>query len=408
MDNIRIKMVAADIINAAFRTWGDDMYMKTSLSTLAASLGITKPALYRYFKDKDELLGSMLDCYIQAHTKATAEVLPKLESMSFRDGFAAYAKSMFNFYSKNRGYFYFAARFLLERKHPFHERILSVVVAEAAAFTKVLHAQTELTEKQIELVLTTGYTHLLFWCELLVGKNKIQFPGGIASGMQAMTDSLFDGFFTGIEPSDFHPGKIESAIDLDESELPKSDPRIEAIMEVIAREGFHKASISKIAQALNISKSSLYSLFKDKREMLAKVMRSYREMLNATGTAKLACLDMPFDRFYGYFYFVLLSFVKDEKKAKFLNWLRFQNIQPHEGKAGFNFEAHQAVRDVFAASMVNHRGLDARYLDGCFRVQLVRAVLEKMDRKEDLKDVFSDFREIFSYLTFGLEKTLGI
>lgn len=400
-------MTNAEIIAAAFKTWGDDMYMHTSLSSLAAALGITKPALYRYFRDKDQIMEAMLACYIEAHEKATRDLLPRLSVTDFREGFSDYAGALFALYGRNRGYFYFAAKFLLEHEHPFHVRLLSVIQREAAVFAENLAARQGLDDKRIDLVLTTAYTHMLFWCELVTGKNKVQFTGGSTEGLKAMTASLFDGFFPGIDPGSFSPAAVESRLDIDETDLPKTDERLEAIMQVIAREGFHNASISKIAGELNISKSSLYSLFKDKQEMLSKVLCGYRDLLFRSGKEKLDRLDNPFDRFYGYFFLILLYLVKDEKKAKFLNWLRFQNIHPRERKAGFHFAPHPAVEAVFSGSLVTSHGLDPTYLEGCFKVQLVRGVMQTINTNKNLTEHIKDFREVFACLAFGLTRMTG-
>ena len=44
-----------DIISAAFRAWGREGYRKMSLTDVASELGVTKPALYRHFGDKERL-----------------------------------------------------------------------------------------------------------------------------------------------------------------------------------------------------------------------------------------------------------------------------------------------------------------------------------------------------------------
>jgi len=50
-----------DILKTAFEVWGAHLYQNTSLSLLARTLGITKPALYRHFRNKKLLLEAMAD-----------------------------------------------------------------------------------------------------------------------------------------------------------------------------------------------------------------------------------------------------------------------------------------------------------------------------------------------------------
>jgi AcrR family transcriptional regulator len=55
----RVKDTQGAILKAAFFVWGSTFYQKSSLSDLAAALGVTKPALYRHFKNKDVLMEAM-------------------------------------------------------------------------------------------------------------------------------------------------------------------------------------------------------------------------------------------------------------------------------------------------------------------------------------------------------------
>jgi AcrR family transcriptional regulator len=56
-------MTREDIITAAFRVWGRELYQSTSLTQLAVELGVTKPALYRHFPHKQALLDGMYEWF---------------------------------------------------------------------------------------------------------------------------------------------------------------------------------------------------------------------------------------------------------------------------------------------------------------------------------------------------------
>ena len=47
------------IVDTALKEWGATHLNVTSLSVLAEELGITKPALYRYFRNKEELVAAV-------------------------------------------------------------------------------------------------------------------------------------------------------------------------------------------------------------------------------------------------------------------------------------------------------------------------------------------------------------
>jgi AcrR family transcriptional regulator len=71
-------MTQDDIIRAAFTVWGEDLYRTTDLSKLAATLGVTKAALYRHFPGKTSLLKAM---EIRFCTDYTAWFKPLIEEM---------------------------------------------------------------------------------------------------------------------------------------------------------------------------------------------------------------------------------------------------------------------------------------------------------------------------------------
>ena len=52
-------MTKTEIIEAAYRVWGRELYLNTSLSDVASELGVCKPALYRHFINKHALLEAM-------------------------------------------------------------------------------------------------------------------------------------------------------------------------------------------------------------------------------------------------------------------------------------------------------------------------------------------------------------
>jgi AcrR family transcriptional regulator len=56
-------MTNDDIIKAAFKVWGRDLYRTTSLAEIAQELGVSKPALYRHFNDKNALLDAMYTAF---------------------------------------------------------------------------------------------------------------------------------------------------------------------------------------------------------------------------------------------------------------------------------------------------------------------------------------------------------
>src|SRR5215468_2446200 len=54
-----------EIIDAATRLFSQRGFVETGIDDIGAAVGVTGPAVYRYFASKEELLGAVLDRAVQ-------------------------------------------------------------------------------------------------------------------------------------------------------------------------------------------------------------------------------------------------------------------------------------------------------------------------------------------------------
>ena len=101
------------IIDTAFKVWGDNFFYSTSLSSLADALGMTKPALYRYFKNKDAILLAMKDDLIDKYQG----LLKKSGAGGDLDALlVAYTENAVRFFAGNYYYYRFFVLKLINMK----------------------------------------------------------------------------------------------------------------------------------------------------------------------------------------------------------------------------------------------------------------------------------------------------
>ncbi len=87
------------IIRTAFAEWGKFFFRNTSLSVIIKKLRITKPALYRYFKNKKELINSMkLKILDKFYERIDSFIIESTEDYSI--------DSVYLFINKIFGYFF--------------------------------------------------------------------------------------------------------------------------------------------------------------------------------------------------------------------------------------------------------------------------------------------------------------
>lgn len=149
----------------------------------------------------------------------------------------------------------------------------------------------------------------------------------------------------------------------------------EAALEVFAKHGYHKASISQIAKEANISKGLLYNYFKNKEELLLYVMadgieyllRSYQvqsedqasDELRKMITTSFDMMDEDHNHWRLYFSTMMQSEVQQLVMAKLMETLMpvFENLARIFGEMGFKEPLNEAR--IFGAML---DGLGMNYL----------------------------------------------
>jgi len=71
------QLVRTRVLESAHRVFSEKGYREATMDEIAEGLGLSKPALYRYYQSKEELFREILELFIQATAKALRE--------SFRD-----------------------------------------------------------------------------------------------------------------------------------------------------------------------------------------------------------------------------------------------------------------------------------------------------------------------------------
>ncbi|MDR3336710.1 MAG: TetR/AcrR family transcriptional regulator, partial [Treponema sp.] len=102
-------MTKQDIITAAFRVWGRELYQTMSLTQIAGELGVTKPALYRHFNNKQALLDAMYGYFFDDHAVCLKSDYEKaLLAESPLEGHLIMARAIMRYYCKNMDTFIFS------------------------------------------------------------------------------------------------------------------------------------------------------------------------------------------------------------------------------------------------------------------------------------------------------------
>ena len=258
------------IIDTAFECWQAGMFSTTSLAPLARALGVTKAAIYRHFDDKESLVNAMEASFSAAYRANLDTHRSNLEQSDLEEGVRLWITGLIDLFRRNPGFLrYFISRIYHRRLET--SRPLFRTLEEEAALLRKLFARRGYDEKASREIVKYLYTHLCGW-----GLFLEEDPSG---GVPPIVDSFFTGFIESEGGIDYEAVEAElAAFGFDRS--PATHRILEALLTVVAREGFAGTTISHIAEEAGYSKSSLYSFFKNKNAMLQSILRQHTEAFN--------------------------------------------------------------------------------------------------------------------------------
>lgn len=367
------------IIDTAFECWQAGMFSTTSLAPLARALGVTKAAIYRHFDDKESLVNAMEASFSAAYRANLDTHRSNLEQSDLEEGVRLWITGLIDLFRRNPGFLrYFISRIYHRRLET--SRPLFRTLEEEAALLRKLFARRGYDEKASREIVKYLYTHLCGW-----GLFLEEDPSG---GVPPIVDSFFTGFIESEGGIDYEAVEAElAAFGFDRS--PATHRILEALLTVVAREGFAGTTISHIAEEAGYSKSSLYSFFKNKNAMLQSILRQHTEAFNRLYREHVGEeLDMN-ERVYR---LILLQFRYLEQNRAFLvalGWLRFRNLRLAGDEKLSWLKPLPDFIDFLMDERCRSFGLDGRTRFGLLWFQLIREISELC-----LPDYQADNREL--------------
>lgn len=314
------------IIDTAFKVWGEDYFFKTSLATVAKAMGMSKAALYRYFSGKEELLGEMIEELYRIHQRVCENVQSAGRGKDWAGRLENYHRGFLGFYAENHWYYRFAFLYLLPHSNEDLLKNEKLEALQAGIFPgKVLERELGRPKEETELVQRYIFSVGMF---LLHNRNfdgrlDVSVPELIELNRAMVTEGHAGAKSEG--PVDFE--KIEKQCRVSPEELPEANPVFQAIADVVAEEGLWGASLEKIARRAGMSKSSLYFYFTNRDDMLWEIINRERHRVGEIFLERTAGMMSFEERLYGYFAVFYSYLSQRENFIAVMNWFRFQRFQ---------------------------------------------------------------------------------
>jgi AcrR family transcriptional regulator len=267
-------MTNQDIVKAAFRVWGRELYTKTSLSEVARELGVSKTALYRHFENKEALLKAMYDYFFDDYI---AHIKPGLEQAmtvkDIRESILVMIRVLADYFARHAGLFIFA---LIEVFDNTDQKNMASSMQERgldmAALIRHYSCIMKENPSQIQMILSTIILRMSSFHK--EERKRGETPG--EEQIRSLIVSLEKWIAAGldlnrelIDRMDYE--RLEASVSglslgaIDDGNL------IKAVASVVAEAGPWNASMEMVARRSGLSKSGLYAHFKSKQDMMRQL-----------------------------------------------------------------------------------------------------------------------------------------
>ncbi len=307
------------IIKSAFSFYDRLVFDRVSLSKIASKSGISKAAIYRHFRSREDLENSMTEYVVESF----------VNEVQFQGDEEKFIADSISFLCRNSKFLYYfisvKANFNLD---PF---IRIIREREYFGLKKDFVPDVHNADKgQYERMVFIAGTIFIFQFsrKKLVGKKGFKDSDSnieeyskkmvsfLKSGLHQDTSSISKERFSYLD--DLCKKAIASSID-------DSDETFKAIATVISRDGLQNTTVQSISDALGIAKSSLYTSFYAKGDFIKSYVE--KEMISFFDIIRKTVIhsENPAESVYILMAIELEYFLKKKEVLVALKWFQYKN-----------------------------------------------------------------------------------
>lgn len=268
-----------EIILKAINVWNEMNFQNISLSPVAKALGISKPALYKHFHDKEELLTDIYDYFVSEQAKFWKDFFNKQKGFS-GNILRLLVRFLASFFLERQEFVIFRKYMLINMKltNQIEKMQIRSVLNKGELDELILKFENngyfiENENSFFTYLFTVVEVWVALQCDLFktfsfdITKYPIQTL--LDACVDEVTNIMENGFFIENDNENIDFSDIETKIENNvRNKTFPNDVVFNAIADIIMEEGFWSVSVNKIATKLGIAKSSLYNYFENKKEMI--------------------------------------------------------------------------------------------------------------------------------------------
>ncbi|MBB6481058.1 TetR/AcrR family transcriptional regulator [Spirochaeta isovalerica] len=326
-----------EIIDTAFKVWQLNCFTSTSLNDIAESLGMTKQAIYRYFKGKSGLISEM-SSRITDHYRSNFRDFRRIAETESRDQIVReFIRNQIEFFRNHSEYLSFLIskiRLADEGRRNFIE----VIAEQTGYLQKELDVKPSAVNYILNLIVFYIFIDSLKSTEELTGRIYTLVTEGFGTELLA-------------KPSD--PERLLRENRIPENDMTEENKVLQSISEVVMEEGPHNASLDKIAKRAGMTKSSLYFYFNNKEEMITETINRQTEAFTEYYFEKISAYEEVGDQLFAHFVLTASMTIERPKTVSMIHWFIRRGIGDSFRKPT-EFEKYR----VFFENAANYRYLN--------------------------------------------------
>jgi AcrR family transcriptional regulator len=395
-------MTRTEIIDAAFKVWGRNFYRKTSLSQLAKELGVSKPALYRHFENKQALTDAMTESFLDDFAGSIRADFERAQQVQDADeGIFTIVRSIADFFARNAFALLFSLINIYDRKldgHAISERLRHRGV-DIGTLMRIIEKKYDVDRPIVQLIFATLTFFMAYFHRTENSHKKPPGEEKIQYIISAICKIIENGLGYSIKKIDrFNFEELEARVGA--PLYAEGEPLFKAVAEAVAEAGPWDASMEMVARRLGLSKSSLYGHFKNKKDMLRRLFSGEFRRIIEFARQGIRLSDVSEEQLYLGIFSITVYFRSHPEFLTAIDWIRTRKLDL--GKPERKTDIFRLFEDVDIEPL---RGFteDEKLRSSHWILFLLINILTQPGRNEKRGDTKnSDTRLLFRFITLGL------
>ncbi|MDR1420535.1 MAG: TetR/AcrR family transcriptional regulator [Treponema sp.] len=343
-------MTQQDIVETAFRVWGRNFYLDTSLSFLARELGVSKTAIYRHFRDKQALKDAMHQRFFDRYADYIRDDFVRASAAGDdAESFSLVLRVQAEYFARNPWEFVFCLAEVYSDREP--EKMMEQLLKRG--IDMLSHRRAAKYSEGYPSLTQMVTASLIFWIACFHKRNSKdasvlnENPGeDEIKGLVAFVENVITGGLglkkEKTEKLDFE--SLETSAGFRDIGNIENGTLFKAVAEAVAEAGPWNVSMDMVARRSGLSKSSLYGHFRNRQDMLRRLFVTEFTHIAKFAREGIELSAVPEEQLY-LGLFSIVSYLRQRPEILVaISWIRTRRLNLGRHASYRSFQVFETIR----------------------------------------------------------------